>query len=220
MRSVQPLLIGLLFMASMSTQPVAAQEANAPSRELRTAPYRLQLGDAVEILYRFTPEYNQTVEVQPDGNASLQLIGTVRLAGLSLEEAHGAIFSRAWARLRNPELSLALKELDKARFTVLGEVGSPGRYELHGHITAVEGLAMAGGFKTTSSQSNVVLVHRLDSEYGEATTLDLRKLRQPGVSTDFPLLRNGDVLVVSASKFAKVERIIRLTSISLYYPLP
>ncbi len=220
MRSMQITLIGLVFMASISMHPVAAQVANEANGELHAAPYRLQIGDAVEILYRFTPEYNQTVEVQPDGNAALQLIGTIRLAGLSLEEAHGAIFSRASARLRNPELSLALKELDKARFTVLGEVGAPGRYELHGHITAIEALAMAGGFKTTSSQSNVVLVHRLNSEYGEATTLDLRKLRRPGVSTDFPLLRNGDVLVVSTSKFAKVERIVHLSSISLYYPLP
>jgi len=220
MRSKQQVLFGRFLIPCLWINPAAAQIADKAHGEALVAPYRLQIGDSVDILYRFTPEYNQTVNVQPDGYAALQLIGTVRLAGLSLEEAHSVILSRASARLRNPELSLALKELDKARFTVLGEVGSPGRYELHGHITVVEGLAIAGGFKPTSAQSNVVLVHLLNSEYGEATQLDLRKLRQPGLSTDFPLLRDGDVLVVSTSKFAKVERIIHLSNIGLYYPLP
>ena len=43
--------------------------------------YRLQAGDAFEVQYRYTPEYNQTVSVQPDGKVSLALLGDVACEG-------------------------------------------------------------------------------------------------------------------------------------------
>ena len=48
--------------------------------------YRLQPTDVLEIHYRYTPEYDQTVTVQPDGLVSLPIVGDLKLQGLTLDQ--------------------------------------------------------------------------------------------------------------------------------------
>jgi polysaccharide export outer membrane protein len=184
-------------------------------------PYRLQIGDSIDVKYRLTPEYDQTVTILPDGNVALTLLGDIHLAGLSTKQAHDEVVRHAALRLRDPDVSLSIKDSARDHFNVIGEVTKPGRYELHGRITAVEALAIAGGFMSTSSQNNVVLVHRLSdtSEYGDAKPLDFTLLKKKNGTTDMPLIQAGDVLVVSTSKTAKVERVVRLANIGLFYNL-
>ena len=85
-----------------------------------------------------------------------------------------------------------------------------------------EAIGIAGGFKTTSSLQNVTLIHRLSdgSDYGEVTRIDFRRLSKKKSPVDMPLMRPGDVLLVTTNKFTKLERIVRLSGIGLYYPLP
>ncbi len=169
-----------------------------------------------------TPEYNQTVTILPGGDVSLQLLGTVHLAGLDLQQAHNAILTRAATRLRDPEVSLSLKDVNKDHYAVIGEVTTPGKYDLHGPVSVMEALATAGGFRSTSSQQNVLLVRRLSptSEYGEVSQIDFRKLRRLNTTTELPMVHNGDVVWVTASKLAKIERLIKLANLGVYYPLP
>lgn len=195
---------------------------DAPSALKGDGSYRLQPGDSLEVLYRYTPEYNQTVTVQPDGSVSLQLIGNVKVGGLTLSNATGEISRRAGKRLLNPEVSISLKDFEKPHFTVLGEVTNPGRFELRGHISPVDAMAMAGGFKPTARHTQIVLIHRLNATTGEAQLLNfkqLEKAKSARAADDFPLLRDGDLLVVPQNKLSKVERLVRLTGIGLYYPL-
>jgi polysaccharide export outer membrane protein len=65
----------LLLVCSL---PLFAE--NTPVLSKRDQPYRIQPSDRLELQYRYTPEYNQSIEVQPDGMASVTLIGTVKLA--------------------------------------------------------------------------------------------------------------------------------------------
>src|SRR5437870_9876982 len=64
--------------------------------------YRLQPGDVLEVQYRYSPEFNQTVTVQPDGYVSLEIGGDVKVAGLTIEETRRAILRKAAARLQDP----------------------------------------------------------------------------------------------------------------------
>lgn len=214
--------LALLALAAASASPLQPSAAAQERRELASAAYLLQIGDTIDVKYRATPEYDQSLVILPDGDVSLTLLGEVHIAGLSVDQARSLIMAAAARRLRDPEISLSVKEGDRDRFSVLGEVTTPGRFELHGSTTAVEALALAGGFKTTSSQSNVYLIHRLSSgsDYGEATLIDFRKLRRIGATTEMPLMQPGDVLFVTTNRFSKLERIVHLSGIGLYYPLP
>ena len=59
------------------------QQAQLVSRD---QPYRLQPSDVLDLEYVFTPEYNQTATVEPDGTVRLKLVGSVKVAGLNLYE--------------------------------------------------------------------------------------------------------------------------------------
>jgi len=106
--------------------------------------YKLQPEDKVEVQYRYTPEYNGTVALQPDGYVSLPLIGEVKLSGKTLEQARVAIVAKAAERLADPEVTVLLKEYVKPYFVVAGEVARPGLALGHKGLVRDLGVQAAG----------------------------------------------------------------------------
>lgn len=203
---------------ALPTLPARAQI----DRKLLPSGYHVQSGDVLDLKYRATPEYDQTVTVLPDGAVNLELLGNVQMAGLTLPEIHDELVKLASIRLKDPELSVSVKEGLKNHFSVIGEVMQPGRFELHGNTTALEALSMAGGFKTTSAEKSVILVRKVDnsSTYGEAIRLNFKQLKKVSATTEMPILRPGDVLIISGDRLSKVERFLKLANAGLYIPLP
>ena len=208
MRRLLASLMSLLLLVSVLT-------AQTPG-----PPYRLQIGDSFQVMYRITPEYNQTVTIQPDGAVSLDLIGQVQVSGLTVAQAVERVRVRAGERLNDPEVSIELKDFDRPRFTVLGEVTNPGRYELRGPLTVEDGLALAGGFKITARHTNIILIHRVNDEIGETELINYKELEKPARHHVFVSLRPGDLIIVPQSNLSKVERFVRLANVGVYYPLP
>jgi polysaccharide export outer membrane protein len=181
--------------------------------------YRLQVGDVFELQYRYTPEFNQTVAVQPDGFVTLQIAGTLRVAGLTVDEARLAVLRQSERRLKDPEVAFILKDFEKASFTVGGEVTRPGKFDLRGRTTPLEAIAQAGGFTTGSKHSQVLLVRRLDDARAEVIPLNMKRIeREPQLAEEYPL-RSGDLLFVPRNAISKIERIVRWTSLGFSYPL-
>src|SRR5215469_9750923 len=170
--------------------------------------YRLQPSDVIEVHYRYTPEFDQTVTIQPDGFAVLQVVGDVKLQELTLDQAKTAILAKASDRLKDPEITLALKDFEKPYFMVGGEVTNPGKFEMRGQVTAIQAIAMAGGFKSASAKhSEVILYRRVNGDLARAEILDLKILMNPKSAPE-PLadLRPGDLLVVPQNRISKIER--------------
>lgn len=216
-------LLLVWLMAGLCT--LAGQETRVSASPQSPHAYRLHPGDMIEVFYRLTPEYNQVANILPDGYVDLRLLGAIRVGGLGVTEARDAIVAEASKRLKNPQVSVSVLDFVPDHFMVIGEVGKPGRYELRGPINAVEALAIAGGFTSQSSRTKVILVRPLspNSEYGQATVINFKDLNRlkASVSTKMPAMLNGDVLIVTTSKTAKVQNVIRLANIGLYYnPLP
>jgi protein involved in polysaccharide export with SLBB domain len=178
--------------------------------------YRIQPSDVVEVQYRYTPEYNHVVTVQPDGFAALQFVGDVKIAGLTVEEAAAAIAEKAGERLQKPEVTVTLKEFIKPYFTVAGEVNHPGRFDLRGRVSAIEGIAMSGGFKDTSKRTTVILLRQASTDMAEVKVLDLKRLMSARSIAEDATLRSGDLLVVPQNKISRVEPFMRVGQTGLY----
>jgi polysaccharide biosynthesis/export protein len=178
--------------------------------------YRIQPSDVIEVQYRYTPEYNHTAAVQPDGFAALQVVGDVKVAGLTVDEAAAAIAHKAGERLRNPEVSVTLKEFVKPFFTVAGEVIHPGRFDLRGRISVVEGIALSGGFKESSKRSNVILLRQTSADLAEVKVLNLKRLMSAGAIEEDLTLRPGDLLVVPQNAISRIEPLMRIGNTGIY----
>ena len=108
--------------------------------------YRLCKSDVVEISFVFSPEFNQTVSVQPDGFVMLQGVEELYAEGMTLPQFHEAVHRLYRGMLHDPEVTITLKDFNKPYFIAGGEVARPGKYELRGDATVTEAVAMAGGF--------------------------------------------------------------------------
>jgi polysaccharide export outer membrane protein len=204
-------VFGIVFVFCI-TATLGQQPSQLMSRD---QPYRLQPSDVLELEYEFTPEYNQTATVEPDGSLRLKLVGYVKVAGLSLDEATAAIKAKASVPLNNPELTVTLKEFVKPHFTVYGEVTRPGVYDIHGGVTVLQALALSGGVKDTSKQSQVVLVRKINAEVAEVKVINTKLMSSAqGVREDFDL-RPDDMLIVPKNRLGKVEPYIRVASMGM-----
>jgi polysaccharide export outer membrane protein len=190
-------------------------EKDKSSFASRDQRYKIQPNDVVEVQFRFTPEYNLTATVQPDGFITVPIAGDFHIGGMTLQEASVALAKQAGTRLRDPEVTILLKDFVKPHFIVAGEVNRPGTYDLRGQMTVVQGIAMSGGFKETARQTKVVLLRRVNPEYAEVKVLDIKKLMSPDKIREDIALRPDDVLVVPQNKISKLEPFMRIGSMGL-----
>jgi polysaccharide export outer membrane protein len=178
--------------------------------------YHLHVGDVVSAEYRYTPEFNTSVAIQPDGYASFPGVGSLKLGGLSLDEAQSALTAKASERLNDPEITMNLKEFEKPYVVVGGQVGNPGKVEYHGHLTALRAIELAGGLRPTAKSSQILLIRPVDDANAQTKLIDLKKVIDKHQLQEDVEVHPGDMLVVPKSKLAKVEPYIKLVNAGFY----
>jgi len=178
--------------------------------------YRLRTSDVVEITFTVSPEFNQTLTVQPDGYVALKDAGMVSTEGLTLPEFAEAVRQAYRGYLHDPQVSVALKDFERPYFTVGGEVGRPGKYELRSDTTVAEAVQIAGGLTSQSKHSQVVLFRRVNDDLVETRLLNLKKmLKENGLREDAHL-QPGDLVFVPQNTISKIARFLTKPSASMY----
>jgi len=194
---------------------VRAQDQRPPRLTTVTEErYRLQPGDVVEVSFRYSPEFNQTVTVQPDGYISLEVSGDLKVAGATVEEARRMILKKASERLKDPVASVMLKEFQRPYFVVAGEVAQPGRIEMRERVTALQAIMLAGGMKESAKSSQVVVFRKINSDLAEVKVLNLKSIRRTSDLENDLTLQPGDMVFVPRDKMTKIERFMKLVSVA------
>jgi polysaccharide export outer membrane protein len=186
----------------------AAQDSDRPALQHRNPRYRLCASDVIALTFPLTPEFNQTVSVQPDGFITLAGAGDVHVEGLTTHEAIPAIQSAYVNILHDPIITIELKDFNKPYFTVSGQVFKPGKFDLRGYTTASEAIAMAGGFEDSAKHSQVLLFRRVDDSWTEVKNLDLKHILQGHDVSEDLQIRPGDMLFVPQNTISKVKKFI------------
>lgn len=209
------LLIAICFLASATT--TFAQQQRAPRLTTVTEErYRLTPGDVLEVQFRYSPEFNQTVTVQPDGYISLEIGGDLKVAGLTVEQTREAILRKASSRLQDPVATIVLKEFQKPYFVIAGEVALPGKIEMRERVTALQAIMLAGGMKEAARSSQVVVFRRINSDTAEVKLLNLKDIRRTADLENDLTLQPGDMVYVPRDKISKIERFMRLASVAAF----
>ena len=181
--------------------------AYSPAQTLQQRPrYTLHPGDTLDLNLRFTPEYNQTLTIQPDGFINVNLVGEVKVGGLTLDEAHDALVQKLSVPLNKPELNLVLKDFQHPYVVVGGDVVQPGKIELRQDMTAMQAVLLAGGFKATARDSRIVVFRHIDSGKGEVKILNLHKIENSKDLEHDMALQAGDMILVPQNRLATFSR--------------
>ena len=212
-------------LASESTpaQSVAREDANGtanrgqtPVLQHRNWRYQLHSADVLELSFPFSPEFNQTVTVQPDGYITLRGADSVHVEGQTLPQATSSLRTAYGKILHDPVIDVELKDFEKPYFIVGGEVGHPGKFDLRGETTATEAVAIAGGLKESSKHSQVLLFHRVPDGWIQVKRLNMKKMLKDANLEEDAYLQPGDFLYVPKNLMSKIQKFIPTSSLGLY----
>lgn len=161
--------------------------------------YILRAGDTVEVSVYQEDDLTNTQQIDASGFLNLKLIKRVRVSGLSLIEAENLIEQRYADFLVEPSVSLIVTEKAKRRFVILGQVQSPGYYEVARSIRLdlLQAIALAGGYTRIAGR---VTIKRTTSTGEIIKSYSLRSLRRKPVS-EIPLVAEDDTVIVGESFF-------------------
>ena len=183
--------------------------------------YTLHVGDVIALDYRLTPEFNQTVTVQPDGDVDLEVVGDVKIAGFTLDQAHDEIVRLASNQLNHPELAITLKQFQQPYVVVAGEVAKPGRIEINENTTALQAVMLAGGFMPSARDTQVILFRHINADVAEVRRLNLHDIKKDSQLERDAELEPGDMLLVTRNKLEHLSRFMKATNLGVYFnPFP
>ncbi len=178
--------------------------------------YRLNRSDTVTISFALSPEYDQTLTVQPDGYVSLKDARAVVAQGLTLDEFRLAVQSAYTGYLHDPQVAVSLKDFEHPYFVAGGEVGRPGKYELRTETSLIEAVQIAGGFTHEAKHSQVVLFRRVNDDLVEARLFNLKQMLKDKKLSEEPQVHPGDLIFVPQNSISKIERYFTRPGLSMY----
>jgi protein involved in polysaccharide export with SLBB domain len=141
--------------------------------------------------------------LNPEGNLSVPLLGSVHLAGLTLTQAASKL-TELYGRdyLVNPKVNVILLGYAKRRFSILGQVGRPGSYEMPesspGGIDLLEAIALAGGYTRIAAPERIT-VRRQSANGDQIFKVNAKKFNK-GSGGGFRV-EPGDTITVGESIF-------------------
>jgi len=194
----------------------SGERGQAPQLQHRNRRYQLHSADVLELNFPFTPEFNQTVTVQPDGYITLRGVDSIRVEGQTLPELNDSLRAVYGKILHDPVINVELKDFEKPFFIVGGEVGHPGKFDLRGETTATEAVAIAGGLRDSAKHSQVVLFHRVPDGWVQVKKLNMKKMLKDANLNEDAYLQPGDFLYVPKNTMSKIGRFIPTSSLGLY----
>ena len=181
--------------------------SSEPQLEQRNPRYAIQREDVLLLTFPLTPELNQTVTVQPDGYINLPNAGSVHVQGLTVPELVDALKKAYVGTLHNPIIEVDLKDFQKPFFTVSGQVGKPGKYELRSDITIAEALAIAGGM-TPTAKTQIFLFHQTSSGWVETRKVNMKDILKGKNVNEDASVRPGDMIYVPEKFIANFKKYV------------
>lgn len=199
-----------------SSSTTAALPDGAAVLHERNPRYHLRRGDSFDLEMPFSPEFNQSVAVQPDGYVTLKGVGTIFVEGQTVPELTDALTAAYSKTLHDPVITIALKNFEMPYFIAAGQVSKPGKYDLRGDLTVTEAVAIAGGFNEKAKHSQVVLFRPVPGGGYEAKLLNIKKLLASRRLSEDVVLQPGDMVYVPQSAFSRIRPFLPTSSMSAY----
>lgn len=192
-------------------------------------PYKIGAADILQIIIWDHPEIippvqpinninNQTdpmigFTVSPEGEIQFPYAGTVKVSGLTEDEAKQTLIKKISKYLKDPQITVRLASYRSKRVFVDGEVRTPGILPLNDiPMTLYEAINRAGGFLPTANQSDVLLIRK-----GKEFPIDFTELLRKGLDPAKIILQDGDAL---RAENREVNKVYLLGEVGKPAPVP
>ncbi len=164
--------------------------------------YILQSGDLVDIKVFMEPNMDRVLRISSNGTITYPLVGNVKIGGYSVSEAEEQLAEKLKFYIKNPQVSMLIKEYSNKMVYVLGQVKKPSEIAIPPEktITVLEAITSVGGFTDIANTSKVKVL-RMENGKQKSLDVDVNAITKQGKkSLDIELLP-GDVVFVPQSMF-------------------
>ncbi len=165
--------------------------------------YKLQPTDVISITVRGQPDLATKTRVTSEGYISFPLLGKVHVQGLSLSEVEERLkASLEKDYLVNAEVLIFIEGYHARQVSVIGEVKTPGKYDMPGEkdMSLMQAIAMAGGF-TKNADITKTKIMRMENGVKKMIVINAKDITQKGQRDKDVTLQPEDMVVVPESFF-------------------
>ena len=148
----------LLMSGCAASQPASSLE----QRDAAT-PERYEIGadDTLDVIVWREEKVSGPVQVRPDGMITVPLLGDVAAAGHTPEQLAEDLRQGLARYIDNPNVVIRVTTMGSRRFFVIGNVRTPGMYEMRPNQTYLQALAVAGGFTEFAKRGSVRILRKM-----------------------------------------------------------
>lgn len=166
-------LVAIMTAGLTSIGGCATGSAPAGSSAYEKPEYLLAAGDRLRVFVFGEEELSQEYLVSSAGELAFPLIGNLNATGLSVDQLRGEIMETLSAGyIQDPRVTVEV--LNYRPFYILGEVKKAGRYPVDDDLTAVQAIALAGGYTYRADERRLYITR---SDSGREEEYDLRDER-------------------------------------------
>jgi polysaccharide export outer membrane protein len=160
--------------------------------------------DTITVSVFQVADISRDYAVDQSGRITMPLVGRLDAVGLSTGQLAGVIERKLGEKyLRNPNVTVTLKESASRVVTVDGSVRQPGIFPAVGSLTLIQAVALARGTDDLANPKRVAIFRTIDGKR-MAAAFDLTRIRR-GIEED-PQIYPGDTVVVDGSAIKKAQR--------------
>ena len=183
------LVPGCFFKKTPETPDVVVHEYTPAST--------LGPGDVFEVKVYDEKELSGIYRVSSSGSISFPLIGKVHVEGMTSTDAADVIQGRLGEKyLRNPQVSIFIKEYNSKKISVFGQVNKPGTFKYEDNMSVTQAVSMAGGFTKMAAKDDTN-VTRIEAGEEKKYPVPVESIAQ-GQAKNF-YLQPGDIVYVPES---------------------
>ncbi len=156
--------------------------------------YQLGPGDELKIIIwsELGDETVYDVQVNPEGQVYVPIIGVLGVSGLTVGEFEQTVLGQLSGKFKHFKGQATLTKVRTIQIFVVGEVEKPGAMNVSGLATAFSALYQAGG---PTQRGSMRRINVLDSS-GKAKHIDLYRYLLSGDRTQDVPVKNGDTIFV------------------------
>jgi protein involved in polysaccharide export with SLBB domain len=202
---VRPLLLvaAALSLAQggcfLRTRPGPATVPAVDAAAVAVGASSLGQGDVIEVRVYQEPELSGVYQVGSEGDVVFPLCKRVVVAGLTPNAAAEKLRACLSAGfMRDPQVSVLVKEYNSKKVFVFGEVQKPGTFTFEDGMSIVQAVTVAGGFTKTAARNSTSVTRRVNGQEVKVkvNVQDIALGKAPNFT-----LEPGDIVYVPESLF-------------------
>ena len=168
----------------------------------QSADYILQPGDLVDIQVFMEDDMKRTLRIATNGTITYPLVGNIKIAGYSVTKAEERLSNALKTYIKNPQVSMLIKEYANKTVYVLGQVKKPAAIQIPPEkpLTVLEAITSVGGFTDIANTSKIKVL-RMENGKQKSIDVDVNAITKQGKKSLDVELMPGDVVFVPQSMF-------------------